>query len=97
MFRGNSADGMRGPNPLPHAGWPGRPDTAGLAHRKMLEQIDADLTALEDILPGLYDLAVPLILGRTQARIHTATRKAVELAFEALEAESLTRRRVVSR
>lgn len=63
----------------------------------MLEQIDADLMALEDMFPGLYDLAVPLILGRVEERIHTATRKAVQLAFETLEAERLKSRRVVSR
>jgi len=70
-------------------------DAAGLSHRKKLEQIDVDLRALDDILPELYNLAVSFVLERAEVRIHTATAKAVKLAFEMRERVRLTRRKVV--
>jgi len=61
----------------------------------MLEQIDVDLKALDDILPELYNLAVSFVLERAEVRIHTATAKAVNLAFEMRERVRLARRKVV--
>jgi hypothetical protein len=47
-----------------------------------LAQINADLRALYDVSPRLYDHAVKYTLASTTARLHKLTEAAIRLAFE---------------
>jgi len=47
-----------------------------------LAQIHADLRALYDVSPRLYDHAVKNTLASTTSRLHELTKEAIALAFE---------------
>ena len=47
-----------------------------------LAQINADLRALYEISPRLYDTAVKYTLKSTTSRLHRVTKAAIKLAFE---------------
>jgi hypothetical protein len=53
-----------------------------IAHEAKLAQINADLRALYEISPRLYDHAVGYTLGATTSRLHALTKAAIELAFD---------------
>jgi hypothetical protein len=52
------------------------------AHEASLAQINADLRALYEISPRLYDTAVKHTLGSTKSRLHSITRSAIKLALD---------------
>lgn len=47
-----------------------------------LAQINADLRALYDVSPRLYDHAVKCTLGSMTSRLHVLTEAAIKLALE---------------
>jgi len=47
-----------------------------------LDQINADLRALQEISPRLYDHAVNYTLGSTTSKLHELTKAAIKLAFD---------------
>ena len=51
-------------------------------HETSLAQINADLRALYDVSPRLYDQAVKYTLGITTSRLHKLTEEAIRLAFD---------------
>jgi hypothetical protein len=53
-----------------------------VAHERNLAQINADLRALYDVSPRLYDHAVKYTLKPTTTRLHELTEAAIELALE---------------
>jgi len=53
-----------------------------IAHEANLAQINADLRALYEISPRLYDHAVRCTLGATTSRLHALTKSAIHLAFD---------------
>ena len=53
-----------------------------IAHEADLAQINADLRALFDVSPRLYDHAVKYTLGSATSRLHSLTEAAIRLAFE---------------
>ena len=53
-----------------------------VAHERNLAQINADLRALYDVSPRLYDHAVKNTLASTTSRLHTLTEEAIRLAFD---------------
>jgi hypothetical protein len=53
-----------------------------LVHEANLAQINADLRALYDVSPRLYDHAVKNTLGSTRTRLHKLTGAAINLALE---------------
>ena len=54
----------------------------GTVHQANLAQINADLRALYDISPRLYDHAVKSTLGSATSRLHKFTGEAIRLAFD---------------
>lgn len=47
-----------------------------------LDQIKADLRALHEVSPKLYDQAVKYMLGSATSKLHKVTKAAIKLAFD---------------